>query len=156
MRIFFWLIVCLPTTLLAQFSGPPNNAAQYEEQYQWRIRQTQLQGVYIPKDLPEAIRELSRLSDAQSRESFASAPEEDIYRELFHGLGRWIRLNWGFNGGSRLTAALAPLGINHPDDLAQLIVVVWHRELNGKAHELPELVDMIKEKRRQLYLESLD
>lgn len=156
MRLFLLLIILLPTTLSAQFDGPPNNAAEYEEQYQWRIRQTRLQGVYIPKDLPEAIRELSRLSDAESQRSFSSAPEEDIYRELFHGLGRWIRRNWGFNGGSRLTVALEPLGINHPDDLAQLIVVVWHRELNGKSHDLPELVDSIKEKRRQLYLESLD
>lgn len=156
MRLAFLFLILLPTTLPAQFSGPPNNAEEYEEQYRWRIRQTRLQGVYIPKDLPDALQELTRLSDESSRTSFKLAPEADIYRELFHGLGRWIRKNWGFNGGSRLTEALKPLGISHPDDLAQLIVVVWHRELNGKPHELRTLVETIQEKRKALYLESLD
>ena len=155
-KIVFILAALLPVSLSAQFSGPPNNPQEYEEQYNWRIRQSSLNGVYIPKDLPEAIRELNRLTDTESRQRFAGLPEEDCYHELFHSLGRWIRRNWGFNGGSRLSAALAPLGLRHPDDLAQLVIVVWHRDLNEKPHDLREIVERIKEARQAAYEATKD
>ncbi|MEM7571569.1 MAG: DUF6794 domain-containing protein [Bacteroidota bacterium] len=150
-KILLLLVSLLPISLAAQFSGPPNNPQEYEEQYNWRIRQTRLNGVYIPKDLPEAITELNRLTDQESRERFATLPEEDCYHELFHSLGRWIRRNWGFNGGSRLSAALAPLGLRHPDDLAQLVIVVWHRSLNDQPHSLRGIVERIKEERQAAF-----
>lgn len=150
-KILLIFLLFLPNMANAQFSGPPNNAEEYAQQHAWRIRQSRLNGVYIPKDLPEAIIELNRLTDAESRNRFAGLPEEVCYRELFHSLGRWIRRNWGFSGGSRLSEALAPLGLRHPDDLAQLIIMVWHRDLNGRSHDLPSIVERVKEERKAAF-----
>lgn len=138
-------------SIQAQFASPPNNPQEFEEQYQWRIRQETLKGVYIPKSLEDALDELSRLTDASSREKFASLPEEQAYRRLYHSLRLWIVTNWGLNGGSRLGHLFRPLKVRHPDDIAQVIIISWHRKLNGIKSELKPLVEEVLDRRKAIW-----
>jgi len=132
-------------------SGPPNNPQEYEEQYQWRIRQERLNGVYIPKSLEDALAELDRLTSKESQATFRAMPEDQVYRRLFNSLRLWIVHNWGLNGGSRLGHLFRPLQLRHPDDIAQVIIIAWHRKHNGKDIELKELVERVREDRRSVW-----
>lgn len=144
----FTLCYFVSPTLSAQFDGPPDTPEEYAKQYQWRIAQETLNGVYIPANLNEALTELNRLTDEESRKSFASLPEEQAFRRLFHSLRLWIINKWGLNGGSRLSYLFHDLKLKHPDDLAELIIVSWHRQLNDRPINMKESVERILEARR--------
>lgn len=137
--------------LFAQFDGPPNTPEEYRKQYQWRIAQEELNGVYIPANLDQALEELDRLTDEDSKISFAALPEDQAYRRLFHSLRLWIISKWGFDGGSRLTYLFHSLKLTHPDDLAELIIVSWHRKLNDKPIEMKASIERILEARKSTW-----
>lgn len=111
---------------------PPSSEQEYEKNYDWRVRQEILYGVYIPKDLGEAFVQLDRLSEKADRKKFANLSERQAATVPFFGLGRWISHNWGFYGGSRLTVYLNQLNLHHPDDMTRFLLVMYHRYLNKK------------------------
>ena len=49
-------------------------------------------------------------------------------------------VNWGFYEGSRLSHFLRGAGLQHPDDMARVILVCFHRHLNQKELNLQEEV----------------
>ena len=101
------LAMLMSTGLSAhQLGKPAETESEFDKAYAWRIRQENLDGVYIPKDLTEAFLELNRLTEKSSREKYRNAPEEEATHRLFFSLGRWIILNWGFYEGSRLSHSL--------------------------------------------------
>ena len=119
----------------------------FEEDYDYRVRQEMLYGVYIPKDLEDVFRQLNEKTDETSREKFTAMSEEDAGRKLHFSLGRWIIHNWGFYGGSRLTKYLNDIGIFNPDDMARFIIITYHRELQRKPLGVKELVEGFQEMR---------
>ena len=106
-------------------------AAQYEANYAKRIQMEVINGVYIPVDLEDAFAELNRLSDPAGLANFKNAPETSISQSHF-GLQQWVQLNWGLEEGSRLSHYLKSKGFSFPDDMAWIIVLTYHRHLNGK------------------------
>ncbi|HMN88766.1 MAG TPA: hypothetical protein PKD70_04605 [Saprospiraceae bacterium] len=140
------LLVGSSMWLLAQ---PPSSKEAFEKAYKERIKKEYLDGVYIPADLGDAFVRLNKLIDKDSKEKFKNASEEDAARKLHFSLGRWIIHNWGFYGGSRLSHYLRELGITHPDDMAQFIVVTYHRNLNRRELEVKALVEHYKEMRKK-------
>lgn len=151
-----WLLnfTLLFTALFAQ-AQPANSKAEYEKIYQERIKLEYLNGQYIPRDLTDAFIELNKLIDASSKLSFKNVPEEEAARKLYFSLGRWITENWGFYAGSRLSHFIRELGITFPEDMAQFIIVSYHRNLNRKELKVKEQVEYYKEKRRKEYEERL-
>ena len=125
----------------------------FNRQYKERIKQEVLNGVYIPVDLEDAMRELQRLTDADMIEKFKNAPEDTIATKLHFSLGRWIIVNWGFYEGSRLSHLLREGGLSFPDDMARLIIVSWHRKLNDRPMEIQKQISAFQEKRRQEAIE---
>lgn len=138
-------------SIQAQFSGPPNNLADYHKQYKWRVKQERLFGIYIPKSLDEAILEMDRLTDEASKKKFAALPEDQAFRKLFNSLRPWIIQNWGLEGGSRFSRLFEPLHIRHPDDIAELVVLSWHRHLHKKDKDFKALVEQIRQKRQEIW-----
>lgn len=116
----------------AQLSTPPQTEEEYDAEYEKRIRQEVLFGVYIPANLEEAFSELKRLSDGGDIKKFKSATETLVVHKLHFGIGRWISHNWGFYSGSRFSQYLRELGLAHPDDMITFILTTFHRHLNGK------------------------
>lgn len=125
---------------------PSNTVEEYEKQYQRNIKKSRINGVYIPKDLNDAIEQLIKLSPEKSLEKFKMVPEDGVAKKLHFGLGRWMIVNWNFYDGSRLSHYLKNLGVGHPDDMADFLIVSLHRHLNGKDLKTAESAAIIKKK----------
>jgi hypothetical protein len=132
------------TALLGQ--KPAETEEEYEKKYQQRIQQTYIYGVYIPADLTDAFEQLNKLVDRDSKKAFKNVEEGIAARKLHFSLGRWMIHNWGFYGGSRLSDHIKKLGIHHPDDMARLIIITYHRYLNKKDLEIKALVESFRAK----------
>jgi hypothetical protein len=143
MRIIFLLI----TFLSFSISFSQTTEQEYQEEYEKRIQLEFINGKYIPTDLDDCFKELLRISDPKGIEIFKSGEEELVSRKLHFGLGRWMISNWSFYEGSRLSHYLKNLGIHHPDDMAQFIIVSFHRHLNGKELRIEDRVQVYQEKR---------
>ncbi len=128
--------------------GPPSSAEEYEARYQERIRLSEIAGVYIPTDLEDAFDQLEKLAPPESLAFFREQEEAEVVRKLFPKLGRWIILNWGFEGGSRMSHYLRGQGIYLPEDMGMVVMRSWHRHLNGLPVDLESQVEVIQERIR--------
>ena len=117
--------------------------SEYEANYAARIKLEMINGVYIPYDLEDAFSELSRLSAPAGLAEFKSSPEDSIRRKLHFGLGRWILINWGLEEGSRISDYMKKHGVALPDDMVEVIIITWHRQLNGLPLKFNEEVAII-------------
>ncbi len=126
--------------------GPPSSAADYEARYQERIKLSEIAGVYIPTDLDDAYVQLAQLSPKESLQFYRDQDENEVVLGLFPKLGRWIILNWGFEGGSRMSHYLRNQGVHLPEDMSMLIMRSWHRHLNGIPVDLEGQVQIIQER----------
>lgn len=137
------------TPLSAQLEKPAETEDEFEKNYNWRIRQERLAGVYIPRDLVNSFEELNRLIDSGGKQRFQQAPEEEAVRRLYFSFGRWIIQKWGFYEGSRLSHYLRTMGVYHPEDMAHVVIVSYHRYLNKTPLELKAQILAIQEKRKK-------
>ena len=96
-----------------------------------RGQQPALDGVYIPISIEDAIAELKKSLPTDDLAKLRLAPEEDMAL-YHHGLGTWIRNNWGLWKGSRLQRYFYELGIYHPDDMSGIVLTSFKRHLDGK------------------------
>ena len=137
-------------SLMAQNeTQPPLTKSEFERNYAWRIEQSQIAGQYIPKDLPDAIEELNKLTDQASREKFKILNEFDAEHKMYFSLVRWVCTNWGFYEGSRMSHYLKEVGISYPEDQAVSIILAWHRSLNKKEINFKQIRDRMVEKRQK-------
>jgi hypothetical protein len=142
------------TTSSAQEKAPyPKGKKGYEEAYKRNIKKSRIGGVYIPKNINEAIQELDALSPDGAKEKFTNAPEEVIATKLHFGLGRWISVFWNFEEGSRYVEYLRNLGITDPDHMIQFTIVSFHRYKNNKDLEIDKQVAHYKSEREKYLLE---
>lgn len=155
-KVFAILLLLLGfglTTLPAQ--GPVETEEDYDKKYQQRIQQEYLYGVYIPKDLSDAIVQLNKLAERESLQKFRAAQEDTAVQKLHFSLGRWIIYNWGFYDGSRLAHKLKQMGLHHPDDMAKFIIRSFHRSLNKKPIEVKAQLKALQEARAKTRLQRL-
>ncbi|WP_020537818.1 DUF6794 domain-containing protein [Lewinella cohaerens] len=146
LTLSLFLLLSIPS--FAQ-GDPAATEEQYESSYEWRVRQERLFGVYIPNDLGEVFNQLNQLSEASGRENFQRLSEQGAATKPFFGLGRWMSHNWGFYGGSRLTAYLNQLNLYHPDDMTRFLLVMYHRHLNKKPLDPRPVVEGLLNLRRE-------
>jgi hypothetical protein len=92
--------------------------------------------------------------EESDRKKFQGLSEQDALRKLYFSFHRWIIVNWGFDGGSRFSHYLKNIGISHPDDMATLIVITYHRKLNAKDLDVKGLAIKLKEERQKLFESS--
>lgn len=141
---------------LAAQVGPADSPAEYQKIYEDRIKKERLNRVYIPKDLGDAFAQLNRLTSEEDRAKFKSLPEDLAKERLFYGFGRWMILNWSFYDGSRFSHYLKQIGITHPEDMAEFVMVTYHRNLNRNELNVKALVKGFKAKRKALASEKLE
>jgi hypothetical protein len=120
-----------------------------EDVYNWRILQEELDGVYIPADIAECFIELDKKISVDSKAKFMAADELTVMRQLHYSLGRWIWYNWGFYEGSRLSVYMNKVGVKQPEDMADFIIVAYHRYLNKKPIEPAQLVAFFIERKKR-------
>lgn len=144
------LLLCFILFLSCQSMVAQSDDLSPEERYEWRLRQTKLNGIYIPKDLNDVFVQLNELIEFASQEKFKRAAEDTVMHKLHFSLGKWMMVNWGFYEGSRLTAYLNNIGLFHPDDMARFLIVSYHRTLNQRPLEVKEQIESLKAKREVL------
>ncbi|MBL7825205.1 MAG: hypothetical protein JNJ57_01150 [Saprospiraceae bacterium] len=160
--VFFkgFFCVLFPLTAWAQTPaakdlGPASTEEEFERQYQDRIKKDKLNGVYIPKNLDEAMTELDKRISDESKLKFKALPEDSVCQIMHYRLGNWIILNWGFYGGSRLSHYLRSAGVTFPDDMADFLILAYHRRLNAKPIGIKELALDFRERRKKEHQERL-
>lgn len=99
-----------------------------------------IKGIYIPKDLEDCFVQLNFFWEDSTQKKIKSWSEREFTGKLHLGFGMWMRNNWQLWGGSRLSEYFDDLGISHPDDMTGIILVSYHRRLNGKEIRLEEQV----------------
>ena|GEM_PF-2562137 len=106
-----------------------------------RMKLDSIDGVYIPADLNDAIKELDKLIDEESRTEILQM-EEDEFTALAHmGIGLTIiRNGWSLWGKSRLSNFFNERGINHPDDMSGIILTSYYRHLNDQSINLDQQI----------------
>lgn len=127
------LVTLLAGTLVSGVAGAENDG---EEIY--RVTPTQDAaapfGVYVPTDLEDTLKELSRMLHPQLIERIKSGTENDLHQ--YHlGLGMWMRNYWGLWQGSRLSTWFNQEGIQEPDAMSGIILHSYWRHLNAQPIE---------------------
>lgn len=102
--------------------------------------------IYIPKNLKECFVELKKKHmEKGDIERVKGMPEDEFSAVIHHGLGRWIRNNWGLWTDSRLFDYFKDkYGITHADDMSGIIFASFHRHLNGKDLDIEGQVEIYK------------
>ncbi len=144
--IGFFIVLFFPNQSFAQSKADE----RFEKQYQERIIKEKINGVYIPKDLGDVFKQLNRLIDKKSQIKLKNASETAAVRNLHFSFGRWMIKNWGFYEGSRLSAYLKSLGVHNPDDMADFLILCYHRNLNRNPLNVKEQVTQIQERRKRI------
>lgn len=139
---------CCSAPLHAQ-EGPASTEAEFEKQYQERIKKDKLGNMYIPKNLDDATLQLDKLISEESKLKIKAIPEDSVCQQMHNRLGQWMILNWGFYGGSRISHYLRSAGITFPDDQADFLLLAFHRKLNGKPYNIKELATNFRQKRKE-------
>jgi hypothetical protein len=134
--------------------GPANTEEEYQKRYNENITKDRLHGVYIPKNLDDAFVQLDKNISAESREKIKAIPEDTVCLLLHDRLGRWMLNNWCFYEGSRFSHYLRSAGVTYPDDMADFMLIAYHRHLHGKPVELRELAKSYRETRKKAFIEE--
>jgi hypothetical protein len=95
-------------------------------------------GIYIPKDLDEALTKLDSLLPA----CFVAAFLKQGPNHYHLSVGLWLRNNWGLWHGSRLAKHFNAMGIYHPDDMSGIILTSYYRHLRRQPLRVEEQVDL--------------
>jgi hypothetical protein len=83
-----------------------------------------------PSTLEECYDHLDKIFDDTSKYTFKMFPEKIAVSRLHHGLGTWIRNEWGLWRNSNLKKYFENMGVFHPDDMSGIILTSYHRKLN--------------------------
>lgn len=95
---------------------------------------------YVPKNLDEAHAQLLYMLSPAVLQRIRDMPDEKGMNRLHHGLGRWIRNNWGLWAGGELADSLRKLGLHHPDDMSGVILDTFWCKLHNQPFRLEERV----------------
>ncbi len=113
--------------------------------YQWRIKQTKLDNIYIPSDLNDCMKQLDILMEEDTKTTFKNFKEEEVDRKTHNTLGRWIDIKWKVSEGSRISYYFNLNGVPHPDYMIGIILISYHRHLHGKDLGYKDLVLQFRE-----------
>lgn len=96
------------------------------------------------KQLPETLYECFIVLDDMNIgdvDAWLKDTEDDALARSHHGVGMWIRNNWGLWQGGKLKQWFEDREVKHPDDMSGIILTSYHRMKNKKEIKLEELID---------------
>jgi len=95
----------------------------------------------IPNTLEESFLILDTLLADSLKNQFAKYNEDEAIVMTHHGLGMYLRNEWGLWRDSRLAKYFNEMQIRHPDDMSSIILTSYHRYLNQNSINLQEQID---------------
>lgn len=96
--------------------------------------------IQIPENLEQCFGTLKQMFGAEELEKICTGPESNMVR-YHHGLGRWLRNNWGLWGESKLKEHLKKIGLWHADDMSSVILDSFWRHLHDVPLDIEEQVE---------------
>lgn len=124
--------------------------------YNENIKKSRLYGVYIPRDIDDAMVKLMELTDEKARLPLKTLDETTMSTKLYFGLGRWMAYNWNFEEGSRLSHYLRQRGLIYTEDMTRFMLVSFHRHINNRPLESEHLILQFISDRNKKIKESQD
>ncbi|MFA4870001.1 MAG: DUF6794 domain-containing protein [Pedobacter sp.] len=119
----------------------PNDSLALEEkesekkeqarEFERRLSMDSVNHVYIPANMEECMVELDKVLNPNSKKQILAYKSRGDMLGLHHGLGMWIRNNWGLWGGSRLLKYFRDRGPSEPDGLSSMILYNYYDWLKG-------------------------
>ena len=153
---YIFLVLIFSFTFLTLSFAQSDAEKEYNAEYAQRIKLSRIEGVYIPKDMPDAFVELQNLSEPAGIQKFKLTSEDVVASRLQGGIGRWMQINWSFFEGSRFSHYLKSLGLHHPDDMSVVVMVSFHRHLNDLPLDIESQVLAIQKNRAIEHQERLE
>ncbi|BDS10181.1 DUF6794 domain-containing protein [Aureispira anguillae] len=108
--------------------------------YQNRILESELDGMYIPRDLYDAFAQLDKLMDEDAKKTFMAYADDEVDRKTHGSLGTWLEHKWSLSEGSRLSEYFRKMKVPHYDYMIGIIITSYHRHLHGKDLKVKEQV----------------
>lgn len=103
--------------------------------YLEKLSKDSINGIYIPKDLKDCFLQLDKILSANDKEAIKGLKNKTETIKYHHGLGMWIRNEWGLWGGSRLQKYFLDKKVDHPDSMSSLILEFYYDWLHSKNTE---------------------
>jgi len=113
--------------------------------YQIRVQESELDGMYIPRDLYDVFNELDKLMDEEARKVFMAYSDAEVDRKTHGSLGIWLEHKWSLSEGSRLSEYFRKMKVPHYDYMIGIIITSYHRHLHGKDLKIKEQVTLFRE-----------
>ena len=88
-------------------------------------------GKFNPKNLLEAIDALKKASHPEGLESFSNVTE-DLLHSYQRSLGKTISTEWKIGQNSHIEVYFRNQGIDNATRMIQIIILAFHRYLNGE------------------------
>jgi hypothetical protein len=129
-----------------------------DSMYQIRIQESELDGMYIPKDLYDVFKELDKLMDEDATKTFMAYSDAEVDRKTHGSLGVWLEHKWSLSEGSRLSDYFRKMKVPHYDYMIGIIITSYHRHLHGNDLKIKEQVTFFREiwnKKQQAKAEEL-
>ena len=122
-----------------------SSVAQEKVSYQrdYRYLAERIEGVYIPKDIDEAVDSLDVIISSEDKRHITDSLSLDDFRARCHfGLGMWMRNNWGLWGGSRLQRYFLDRKVTHPDDMSdQILKTYYKKKIQGLDYSIEDDIE---------------
>jgi len=112
--------------------------------YQIRIQESELDGMYIPKDLYDVFKELDKLMDEDAKKIFMAYSDAEVDRKTHGSLGVWLEHKWSLSEGSRLSEYFRKMRVPHYDYMIGIIITSYHRHLHEKDLKIKEQVTFFR------------
>ncbi len=97
----------------------------------------------VPETLAECFIALSQLLNDGETDRLMMSTEEGL-GSYHHGLGRFIRNEWGLWAGGALKTHLMDLGFIHPDDMSSSILEAYRCHLRKEVYDINSKIELYK------------
>lgn len=95
--------------------------------------------VEIPETLEACFQYFDTIITFDQMEEIKTGQMEAFH--LHHGLGRWIRNNWGlWTQEGPLYRYLTGIGLTHPDDMSNMILEAYHAQVREETYDIEAYV----------------
>ena len=146
----YWLICFLVVSVfIVNAQDKSEKFVSKDSLYNENIKKSKLYGVYIPRDIDDALGKLLELTTIEAREPLKNVDEEVVAKKLHFGLGRWMEYNWNFDEGSRFSHYLRQKGLTYTEDMTKSMLILFHRHVLGKPLDADQLFKKVIEERQK-------
>jgi hypothetical protein len=97
----------------------------------------------IPNNIDEAMTALMETLSPEDQLAITRMTEDEV-GSLHHGLGQWIRNNWGLWSGGALQEHMMSLGFTHADDMSGSLLREFWARMNHLPSKMAEEIEEYK------------